>query len=189
MARMTIPPVESRTPEQQRVCEEVSRGKRGKLPAPLAAWLHAPELARRALRLGEYLRFETTLPPRETELAIILCARFWMAHVAWDAHKRYALEAGVDRDVVDSIAAEKTPVFVDRRQAVIYEVVTTLLLTKRIPAGLYKAAQEMLGERGLVELVATVGYYCLTAVTLNSFEIGLPEGASEDLNDPQYRSS
>ena len=54
---------EEMTPEQRSVAEEAASGKRGHVPAPLRAWIHSPEFGRRAQRLGEFLRYDTTLPP------------------------------------------------------------------------------------------------------------------------------
>ena len=59
------------------------------------------------------------------------------------------------------------------------------LATGRLPAALHARATEALGERGLVELVGVLGYYSLVALTLNAFEIGLPDAAAPELEDPE----
>src|SRR5437868_1537200 len=99
MARLSMPLQQELTAEQQVACAEVVAGRRGKVPAPMIAWLRNPELARRGQRLGELLRFETTLEPHLCELAILLCARHWTSHHEWTAHKALALKAGVDPEV------------------------------------------------------------------------------------------
>ncbi len=50
-----------------------------------------------------------------------------------------------------------------------------------MPKLLYGKAIEMLGEKGVVELVGLLGYYTLVSMTLNTFEVELPEGETSDL--------
>lgn len=180
MPRLGMP--ESLTPAQADVVAEVVSGKRGKVPAPMIAWLRNPELARRGQRLGELLRFETTLDPALSELAIIICGRHWTSHHEWTAHKRLALDAGLDARTVADIAARRAAPFVrDDRERVVLEVSTVLLARTQIDAALYARGVQALGETGMVELVAILGYYCMVALTLNAFEIGLPDSFAPEL--------
>ena len=73
----------------------------------------------------------------------------------------------------------------DTREQAVYDVASALLATGRVPAVLRARATEALGERGLVELVGILGYYSLVALTLNAFEIGLPDAAAPELEDPE----
>ena len=186
MARLTLPPNEAMTPEQAEVCAEVVAGRRGRVPAPMIAWLRQPELARRAQKLGELLRYETTLAPHLTELAILVCGRHWTSHHEWTAHKRLALEAGLDPDAIADIAARRPPRLRDDREFVVHEIAKTLLERGRLEEELYRRGLAQLGERGVVELVATIGYYCLVSLTLNAFELGLPDAVAPELEDPEF---
>jgi len=94
---------------QRRVADAAASGKRGRMPAPLRAWLHSPELGDRAQRLGEFLRYDTSLGPALSEIAILVTARAWTAHYEWYAHKREALKAGVDPAVIEAIARRERP--------------------------------------------------------------------------------
>ena len=181
MARIELTPEAERTPEEKAVCEEAVSGLRGRVPAPMIAWLKNPELARRGQRLGELLRYQTVLEPRLSELAILVTARHWTAHYEWMVHKREGLKAGMDPEVVAAIAARREPSLRDEREKVVYDVSTTLLSTRRVPDALYRRGVEALGERGMVELVGILGYYALVAMTLNVFEIGLPEAFAPEL--------
>jgi 4-carboxymuconolactone decarboxylase len=180
MPRLAMP--ETLTPAQAEVVAEVVSGKRGKVPAPMIAWLRNPELARRGQRLGELLRFDTTLDPALSELAIIICGRHWTSHHEWNAHKRLALEAGLDPRTVADIAARKPdPYLRDDREVAVFKVSSVLLAQTKIDAALYAQGIAALGETGMVELVAILGYYCMVALTLNAFEIGLPESFAPEL--------
>ena len=186
MARISMPSPAELTAQQQEVCDEVVRGKRGKIPAPMIAWLRNPELARRTQLLGELLRYDTTLAEDATELAIIICGRHWTSHLEWKAHKAYALQAGIAPKNIADIAARRVTEFEDPRLQTVYEVATTLLSSTRVPAVLYTRAVEQLGERGVVDLVAILGYYCFASLTLNTFELGLPENVAPELEDPDF---
>ena len=181
MPRLTLP--ENPTPEQAEVMAEVVQGKRGKIPGPMIGWLPNPELARRAQHLGELLRYDTSLEPALSELAILICGRHWTSHYEWTAHKRIALEVGVDPQTIADIAARNpTPLLRNPREAVVYRVATTLLTQTKLPDALYAEGIAVLGDRGMVDLVGILGYYCLVALTLNAFELGLPDAFAPDLN-------
>lgn len=181
MARLRMPSDAEMTPVTRRIVEEAAAGRRGKPPAPLAAWLKSPELAEHAQRLGAFVRFGTSLPPRLSELAILLTARHWTSHHEWQAHKREVLAAGLDPDAVAAIAARRRPGFRDDEERVAYDLCAALLDRHGIPDALYAEARAVLGEQCLVELVAVLGYYGLVSMTLNAFEIGLPEAIAAEL--------
>ena len=184
MARLEMPDETAMTPEQRAACTEAASGPRGRVPAPMIAWLRSPVLARRSASLGEFLRFGTTLGPLLSELAILLCARHWTSHHEWTAHKRLALQAGLDSETIAAIAARRTPALRDDRERAVYDVGTVLLATGQVPPAGYDQGMAALGEQGMVELVGILGYYCLVSLTLNAFELGLPGSFASDLAAP-----
>jgi 4-carboxymuconolactone decarboxylase len=177
------------TQEQLAACTEVIAGPRGKIPAPMIAWLQNPELARRGQQLGEVLRFHTALEPHLVELAILVTARHWMAHQVWTSHKQHAIKQGIDEWVIETIASGRAPVFTRQRDQIVYNVCKALLEQRRIPDSLYTRAVAEFGERGAVELVAVIGYYGLVSLTANAFELGLPENRAIELGDPQFTNA
>ena len=183
MAKLTPIPDADMTAAQAAAQAEAVSGPRGKVPAPMIAWLRNAELARHGQALGALLRFETSLEPHLTELAILVCGRHWTSHHEWRAHKKLALAAGLDPRTIADIAARVPPFLRDEREGIVFAVASTLLSTGRVPRPLYDRALAILGETALVELVATLGYYCLVALTLNAFEIGLPEAFAPELGD------
>ena len=189
MPRLDLPPEAAMTEAQKAAVAEAVSGIRGRVPAPMVAWLQNPELASRGQKLGELLRYQTTLEPRLSELAILVCGRHWTSHHEWTAHKREGLKAGMDPEVIAAIAARRTPTLRDAREQAVYDVSTTLLANGRVPQPLYAAGVAALGERGMVELVGILGYYCLVALTLNTFELGIPGSIAPELNDPEFPGS
>jgi len=169
------------TSDQKAICDESSAGKRGTVTPPAMAWLRAPDVARHANRLGEYLRYNTTLGPRYSELAILVTARFWNAQYEWYAHKKMALAAGIEPKIVDDINHRRVPDFPDAKSQLIYEFSESVHVNHVVPKPLYDQAIDMLGEKGTVELVGLLGYYTLVSMTLNTFEVPLPDGEKSDL--------
>jgi 4-carboxymuconolactone decarboxylase len=183
MARIKLPAVSEMSDEQKRAYEEAAAGPRGHAPAPMYAWLRNPEFARRAQRVGEFIRFEMELPARWRELAILVVARHWSAHHEWRVHRKIALAAGVDEDVVAAIAARRAPAFSSDAERVVYGIATSLLDRRVVPEALYQEGVRELGEKGLVDLVGVLGYYTLISMTLVTFEIGLPDDFQPELED------
>lgn len=171
-------PIEARSLDaaQQRVCDEVRAGRRGTVPANVVAWLASPELAARAARLGEFLRYETSLPPLLSELAILVVARHWSCRYEWAVHAVEAERAGLAARVVEAVGRGLRPDLASPGD-VVHDVTRALLTRGRIDDALYARATAALGEPGLTDLVGVVGYYTLVAFTLNAREVPVPPGA------------
>ena len=182
MARIPLPDPDDMTPEQRAVHDMVVTGVRGKMIGPLRAVIHSPELARRWSALGEYLRFNTCLPPRLSELAIIVTGRHYTSQVEWWAHSAAALKAGLSADVIEAIKVGATPEFSDPDEAAIYEFTRQLLQTGQLDEATYHAIVARWGARGVVELTAVIGYYTMVSMTLNAHEIPVPDGAAAPLS-------
>ena len=106
--------------DQKETYDESIAGKRGAPPAPMMAWLNSPEMARHATRLGGVLRFDTIFPAKLSEIAILVTARHWTSHYEWYAHKRLALQGGLDPKIIDDIRDRRTPQFDDPKGQMIY---------------------------------------------------------------------
>jgi len=173
--------VEDMTMQQRAAHDEAVAGIRGRVPAPMQAWLHSPEMASHAQRLGAFLRYRTSLPPRLSELAILVTARHWTSHYEWFAHRKEAEKAGLESAIIAAIAERRPPPFTDEAGRIVYEYSKAVHETHAVTQPLHDAAVRILGERGIVELVGILGYYTLVAMTLNAFNIGLPEGEQPEL--------
>ncbi len=162
--------------EQGRIADEIAAGPRGGLRGPFRAWLRSPTLADRAQKLGEFCRYNSSLPPQLSELAILVTARHWRAQYEWFAHAKIASEAGVADEVIEAIRTGGTPEVADPGQALVYDFAREYYATSRVGEATYARAVAQLGEPGVVDLVAIMGYYGLVAMTLNVFDMPLPEG-------------
>ena len=150
----------------------------GGMVGPFNAFVTAPEVGRRLADLGGILRFKTSVDRRLLEMAIITTGARWKSEFEWWAHARMAREFGVTDDVIAAIAAGNEPPFDQDDERVVHAVAVQLGATGRIDDATYAAAQALLGDQGLVEIVSLCGYYTLICFTLNAFEVPLPPGAT-----------
>lgn len=169
------------TDDQRQTYEESIASKRGSPPPPMMAWLNSPEMARHATRLGAFLRYDTSLTPALSELAILVTARHWTSHYEWYAHKKMALDGGLDPAIVEAIRQRRSPTFDDPKAQVIYDVAKSLHEARGVAKPLYDDAVRLLGDRGLVEIIGLCGYYTMVSMTLNTYEFELPDGQVSEL--------
>lgn len=176
MARIPLPTLETMTSRQRTVYEKVIAGPREALVGPLRAALHCPELADGWQSLGAFLRYQTTLPPRISELAILVTARRWNSELEWYIHAAAARMASLPDVIIEAIRYGLTPEFESRDEAAIYDYVCELQEFGHVSDPVYQRVLAKLSTVGIVELTAIVGYYTMVSMTLNAHEILLPNG-------------
>jgi len=176
---------EAMSAEQRRVAQALIDGPRHGLPGPFHALLRSPELADRVRSLGDYVRFQNSLPSKVCELVILMVARFWSARYEWHAHRRHARKVGLDPAIIDAIDEGRRPDRLDAEEALVYDFVSELLEHKDVNDLTYHSAIDRFGERGVIDMVSTAGYYCVVSLVLNMERHPVPEeavnaAASED---------
>jgi 4-carboxymuconolactone decarboxylase len=176
MARLQPIETLSLNQRQEEILAAIKAGPRGGVRGPFPAWIRSPELADRAQKLGEYCRFNTSFEPRLAEMAIIICARYWTSQYEWYAHAPLAVKGGLDQAIVDAIAAKQRPVSMKDDEAAVYDYCTELHQNKGVSDATYKRALDLFGEKGVVDLIGISGYYTLVSMTLNTFQVQLPDG-------------
>jgi 4-carboxymuconolactone decarboxylase len=168
--------VEQMTEAQARVYHSIAGGPRGGVRGPFNALLRSPELADRVQKVGEYLRFKTSLPARLNELAILINARFWGSKYEWYAHRPLALKGGLAATIADDLARNRRPEAMQPDEALVYEFCTALHAEHAVDDALFSRAVAMLGEPGVIDLIGVSGYYTLVSMVLNVADIPLPAG-------------
>jgi 4-carboxymuconolactone decarboxylase len=185
MPRINLPSPEQMNPDQRRVHDAIVSGRRGRIQGPLRAALHSAELAERWSALGELLRYRTTLPPRLSELAILVTGRACQSPFEWYAHRLEAEKAGIEPHVIEALLAQHHPAGLSPDDDVVVRYASELNRDNSVSDATYAQALARLGERTVVELTALVGYYTMVAMTLNAHEIPLPEGVEPAFPLPQ----
>src|SRR5436853_4394388 len=130
---------ETMTPEQKEIADKIMAGPRKGMRGPFNALLRSPELADYAQKLGEYIRFKSSIPPKLNELAILLTARRWTAQYEWYAHNQLAAKAGLDPQISAAIAEGRRPGSMQPDETIVYDYCKEILDTGEASDASFKA--------------------------------------------------
>lgn len=181
-------PLDQLTPEQRTLSDAIKSGPRAKLkssgasrPGPLGGpfnvWLRSPGIGDLVQKLGEEIRFRSSLAGKLNELAILVTARHWTSQYEWVAHHKLALEGGLNPAIAEDIAQGRHPAGMDADETIVYEFSRELHHTQGVSDATYAAALKRFGERGVVDLISVNGYYSLVSMCLNVDRTPVPDGA------------
>jgi len=159
--------------QDQRELYESTRASGGLLGGPNIAYLRIPKFMQLNQATVGYLR-SNSLPPRLRQLAVLRTVKYWGAKFAWAFHVPASLKEGVERNIIDDIEKGREPVSASPKDKAVLRICTELLETHRLSDEAYKTAIDMFGETGLADIVATAGFYSMTSLTLNAFDIDPP---------------
>lgn len=158
------------TPEQKKYVQSILAGPRADISGPLGVMLVSPELGDLAQKAIAYARFAgregfSTVPPKLNELAILVVAKHWSAEYVWNAHHTAAVRFGVPADVVEAIRVGRRPAAMEKDVQVVYEFATEFMTTRQLSDATVQAARQVLGgDRGVVDLVGTMGLYQISSM-------------------------
>jgi len=147
------------------------------LGAPFNVLLRSPVLGERLRNVGEYLRFDSSIPKRLNEFAILVTARAWTAQYEWYAHLRLALKEGLNPDLAAELAQGKRPSNMQSDEEAIYNFCDELHRTHQVSDANYQAVIDLFGEQGAVDLMVVSGYYVMVSMVLNVNRTPIPEDA------------
>ncbi len=179
-----IPPDEL-TSDQRRAAAALEQSRRGALFGPFIPLLRSPELLDRAQRLGEYLRYDSAIPRRLRELAILVTARHFRQAYEWHVHAPAAVESGLAERTVAAIAEGRRPQSLQVDEAAVYDFCAELHGGHAVSDATYARAHALLGEQGVIDLCGVCGYYGLLALVMNVARTPLPPGAPAPWADPE----
>lgn len=173
-----LPPMdEAQWSEAQRAAvQELAAGPRGGLRGPFVPLLRSPELLNRAQRLGEYLRYHSAIEERLREFAILIAARHWRQGYEWRAHVPSASRAGIAPELIAALGSGTALPTLKGDEQVILDFCSELLNRQAVSDATYARALALLGEAGVVDLSAVLGYYALLAMVLNVARTPTPAG-------------
>jgi len=169
------------TPAQKTMMEDLVSGPRAGANGPFNVLLRSPEMGNIAQKFGASMRFNSSIPPRLNEMAIIIVARHWTSQYEWYAHHRAALQAGLSPAVADAIAAGKRPAGMQKDEEVVYTFCTELLNTKQVSDATFAATKALVGERGIVDLIGVMSWYQMVSALLNTDRYPMPDGVQAEL--------
>jgi 4-carboxymuconolactone decarboxylase len=171
MARLPELTTKEQLPVEAHAAFDAIAETRNRVGGPFAVMMHSPEVAARSAHLGTYIRFESSLPKPIIELATILAAHECECAYEWNAHARAALAAGVPDAVVEAVANDSTLDGMNDEYALVIRYGRDILRQHRVDGDTFEAARARYGERGVIDLTATLGYYALLASVLNAVDV------------------
>jgi 4-carboxymuconolactone decarboxylase len=166
--------------DEKTMLEGLLAGPRGGADGPFNVLLRSPEMGDLAQKFGA-ARFSTPVPRRLWEMTVLLTARHWTSQFEWYAHRRGAEQAGLSPAVCDAIAQGRRPAQMQADETVVYNFASELLETKQVSDATFKAATDLLGERGVVDLIGVMGWYGTVSMLLNVDRYPLPAGVQPPL--------
>ena len=179
--RMPPIPADKLTPAQKKTVDEYKKARGGEPGGPWAVLTRSPELMSRTLMLSDYLRFNSTLPPRLSEFVILMTAREWGQNYEWNAHQPLAIKGGLHPDVVKAVAEGRRPARMAEDEAGLYDLIQELLHNRTVSDGTYAQAVSKFGEQAVVDAVSISGYYTMVAMLLNTARTPLAPGVPAPL--------
>ena len=150
-------------------------GDDGALIGPFNPWLHEPQFGKPIWELTKAMSRSPSLPRPVREVAILVTgAKFHAAYEIY-AHVALAEKRGLSDEKLATIVAGQRPVDLTKQEAVAYDMASALVSGGVLPELTWRAAVKEFGEHGATELSYLVGVYCMVSVTLNTFDVPVPE--------------
>jgi 4-carboxymuconolactone decarboxylase len=162
--------------QQRPLGEKIMKISSVGIGGPYNPLLRSPVLASRMYDLLDYLRWNSSLPPKLSELAILIQARLWRSQVEWYAHYPLALKAGLAESVAADLKANRRPSGMKPDEEVVYDFCMELSTKHEVSDELFNRAKQVLGEQQVVDLIGISGTYVTVAMVLAAAEAGVPPG-------------
>ncbi len=176
------------TPQQKKYAESILSGPRSDISGPLGVMMVTPELGDLAQKVLAYARFAgregfSSVPPKLNELAILVVAKHWLAEYVWNAHHNAAVRLGIPAEVVEAIRTGKRPAVMEKDVEAIYNFAAEFITKREVSDATFRAAKSVLGgDRGLVDLVGTMGLYQISSMMVALDQTPLPAGTKPFLH-------
>ena len=181
-----IPPAEL-TPEQKSLYDDMRKGvasnfnafkavrEDGALMGPWNPWLHEPAIGKSIWDLTLAMTAGATLNDDVRQIAILAVgARFGSAYEIY-AHIAVAEHEGMKPERLATLVADLKPADLSPQESIAFDVAYALTRGGVLPEPLYRLAVDTFGQHGANELFYLVGLYSLVSVTLNAFNVPVPE--------------
>jgi 4-carboxymuconolactone decarboxylase len=176
------------TPQQKKYVESILSGPRADITGPLGVMMVTPELGDLAQKAIAYSRFAgregfSSVPPKLNELAILVVAKHWSAEYVWNAHHTAAVRYGITPETVEAIRTGKRPANMEKDVETVYSFASEFITKRDVSDATLREAKRILGgDRGVVDLVGTMGLYQISSMMVALDQTPLPPGTQPYLH-------
>jgi 4-carboxymuconolactone decarboxylase len=161
---------------QKPLGEQIMKVSSVGLGGPYNPMIRSPVLGQRLYDLFYYLRWQTSVPTKLNEFAILIIGRQWRSQVEWYAHAPLAAKAGLAPEIIAELKASKRPSGMAEDEAVVYDFVTELTTTQKVSDETFARAKKVFNDQQIVDLTAVAGNYVMVAMLLAMAEETVPLG-------------
>ena len=161
---------------QKPLGEQVMKVSSVGIAGPYNPMMRSPVLGQLLFDLFHYLRWETSVPTKLNEFAILIIGRQWRSQVEWYAHAPLAAKAGLAPDIIAELKASKRPSGMAEDEALVYDFVTELTAAQKVSDHTYARAKKVFNDQQIVDLTAVAGNYVMVAMLLAMAEETVPPG-------------
>jgi 4-carboxymuconolactone decarboxylase len=165
--------------KQKPLGEQIMKVSSVGLGGPYNLMIRSPVLGQRLYDLFYYLRWQTSVPTKLNEFAILVIGRQWRSLVDWFAHAPLAAKAGLSPDIIAELKAAKRPGNMAEDEALVYDFVTELTTTQKVSDATFARAKTVFNDQQIVDLTAVAGNYVMVAMLLAMAEETVPPGKEE----------
>jgi 4-carboxymuconolactone decarboxylase len=165
--------------KQKPLGEQIMKVSSVGLGGPYNPMIRSPVLGQRLFDLFYYLRWQTSVPTRLNEFAILIIGRQWRSQVEWFAHAPLAAKAGLSPDIIAELKADKRPGNMAEDETAVYDFITELTTTQKVSDATYAQAKKVFNDQQIVDLTAVAGNYVMVAMMLAMAEETVPPGKEE----------
>jgi 4-carboxymuconolactone decarboxylase len=162
--------------------KSILSGPRASITGPLGVMMVSPTLGDLSQKALAYARFSGDpgfgiVPPKLNELAILVVAKHWSAEYVWNAHHSYGVRMGLPADLVEAIRVGRRPGPMEKDVEAVYNFATEFMTTRNVTDQTLQAAKAVLGgDRGVVDLVGTMGLYQISSMMVSLDQTPLGPG-------------
>jgi len=179
--RFPVLKMEQLNEQQKPFADEILKVSSVGLSGPYNMLLRSPVMGQRMFSMLDYLRFNTSVPRRLNEFAILIAARLWTSQLEWTAHYPLALKAGLSQSVADDLKVGKRPGAMQPDEAAAYDICMELANNHVVSDATFKKAREVFSDQQIVDLITVNGIYNTLAMLSNTAEDGTPGGGPPPL--------
>ena len=169
------------SPAQKAASDQFEKERGMAIGGPFVPLSRSPEVLKMATHIGKYLRTQSPVPTKLSELATLVTARRWSQNFEWYAHEAIARHAGLAQSTVTAIAEGRHPEGMAEDEAAVFAFCTETHANGAVCDATYARTKALLGEQGVIDQVAICGYYTLLAFAMNIARTPLPEGIKPGL--------
>lgn len=164
-----MPPLaaEKMNEAQRRAAAEMTAGPRKGVKGPFVPLIRSPELMDRLQKVGEYLRFQSSLESRISELIMLIVSREWTQQFEWFVHVPLGRKAGLKNELIEALAEGRRPSGMPADEEIVYDFCDELARTKGLSDTTYRRAVEAFGENGVVDIIGVAGYFTTVSMVMN----------------------